>query len=335
MRKTVVAMLLCCILSVSVPGFACSLMMNTNNQGTFVGRTTEWYSPIQTRAVIYPRNFAYHDDFTGTAWTGKYGIVAFEQEGMDSAGATEGINEKGLTAHLLFQDDMRAPALTPGKPKVDFIGWARYVLSTSANVKEAVADLRNYQIVIRDFVFQGTKVHVPVHFALNDATGDAAIIEFNGGKLQVFHGAQYRVMTNEPNLPAQLARLRRIKQARKSYSVAALPGGASPENRFVRASFFMESMPQPQSPEEAVAFMEEALDGLTVPAFDEKKHPNDPRSDAWEGRWRVVYDLRNLSVYFDETNTGKKLYFKLSSVDFNAAAPKVIAVKDQKSAYTL
>jgi penicillin V acylase-like amidase (Ntn superfamily) len=94
-------------------------------------------------------------------------------------------------------------------------------------------------------------------------------------------------------------------------------------------------MPQPENSAEAAAFMEEAVDGVTVPAFDEQKHPNTPESDAWAERWRVVYDLRNLNLYFDETNTGKKLYIKISSIDFGAKDPKIIEVKDLTSQYGL
>ena len=94
-------------------------------------------------------------------------------------------------------------------------------------------------------------------------------------------------------------------------------------------------MPQPDSSTKAVAYMEEALDALTVPAFDEKKHPNSILSDAWEGRWRIVYDLKNLNLYFNETESGKKVYLKINTLDFSSKAVKFIEVKNIKSDYSL
>jgi choloylglycine hydrolase len=204
MRKSVVAALLLSIMSLSAPGFGCSLLMNTDNQGTFVGRTMEWFAPLQTRVVIYPRGFVNHDDATGMTWTSKYGAVVFEETLTPTPSASDGINEKGLTAHVLYQQDMNAPPPAAGKPKVDFTMWVRYVLKTSATVNDAVRDLNNYQIGIREVAFNGTTMALLFHFALNDASGDAAVIEFNGGQMQVFHAPRYFVMTNEPNLPGQL-----------------------------------------------------------------------------------------------------------------------------------
>ena len=91
------------------------------------------------------------------------------------------------------------------------MSWVKYVLATCANVNEVVAGLRNYQITPMEGTYQGQNITNPSHFAVNDASGDAAIIEFNGGQLEVFHGPQYNVMTNEPRYAEQLANLTRIK----------------------------------------------------------------------------------------------------------------------------
>ncbi len=224
---------------------ACSLMMKTNSQGTFVGRTLEWWGPVPTRLVIIPRGFKDHDIGDHISWTVRYGTVAIEDDDKYCYSG-EGINEKGLTAHLLTQGDSVMPALLPNKPSVNAMSWVKYVLATCANVNEVVAGLRNYQITPMEGTYQGQKITNPSHFAVNDASGDAAIIEFNGGRLEVFHGPQYSVMTNEPRYTEQLANLTRIRSEKKQYSVEQLPGGANAMNRFIRISFNMENMVVPQ-----------------------------------------------------------------------------------------
>jgi choloylglycine hydrolase len=309
-------------------------MMKTNSQGTFVGRTLEWWGPVSTRLVVIPRGFKDHDIGDHITWTVKYGTVAIEDDDKYSYSG-EGINEKGLTAHLLTQGDSIMPALVPNKPTVNAMSWVKYVLATCSNVNEVVDGLRNYQITPMEATYQGQHVTNPSHFAVNDASGDAAIIEFNDGKLDVFHGPQYNVMTNEPRYTEQLANLAKVRSEKKQYSVEQLPGGANPMNRFVRNSFNMENMREPKTASEAVVFMEAAIDNVLVPTFDEKKNPVSPLSDAWEARYRVVYDLRNLNMYFDQDETGKRIYLKLKDVDFTSAKLKYINPADHKSTYDL
>ena len=309
-------------------------MMKTNAQGTFVGRTLEWWGPVPTRLVIIPHGFKAHDVGDHVHWTVKYGTVAIEDDDKYFYSG-EGINEKGLTAHLLTQGDSVMPALVPHKQTVNAMSWVKYVLATCAYVNEVVDGLRNYQIMPMEGMYQGQKVTNPCHFAVNDASGDAAIIEFNDGKLNVFHGPQYNVMTNEPKYTEQLANLARIKSEKKQYCVEQLPGGANAMNRFIRISFNMENMPEPKNTSQAIVYMEEAIDNVLVPTFDEKKNPVSPLSDAWEARYRVVYDLRNMNMYFDQDETGKRVYLRIKTIDFTSKNLQNIDPADYKSTYDL
>ena len=47
-----------------------------------------------------------------------------------------------------------------------------------------------------------------VHLAIEDASGDSAVIEFVNGKQVVHHGREYRIMTNDPPYDQQLALLK-------------------------------------------------------------------------------------------------------------------------------
>ena len=86
---------------------------------------------------------------------------------------------------------------------------------------------------------------------------------------------------------------------------------------------------------QAIVYMEEAIDNVLVPTFDEKKNPVSPLSDAWEARYRVVYDLKNMNMYFDQDETGKRIYLKIKDVDFTSKTLRYIDPADYKSAYDL
>jgi penicillin V acylase-like amidase (Ntn superfamily) len=313
---------------------ACSVMMKTNSQGTFVGRTLEWWGPVQSRIAIIPRGFTDHDIGNNMSWTVKYGTIAIEDDQVYCYSG-EGINEKGLTAHLLTQSDSIMPKLAANKATLNSMSWVKYVLANYGNVNEVIASLQNYQIKPMEGTYQGQHITNPLHFAVHDASGDAAVIEFNGGKLQVFHGPQYNVMTNEPAYIEQLANLVKIKSEKKQYSVEQLPGGSNAANRFVRISFNMENMPEPKDATQAVVYMEQAICNILVPTFDEKKNPKSPLSDAWEARWRVVYDLKNMNMYFDQDESGKKVYMKITNIDFSGKVIRYIDPIDLRSEYNM
>ena len=345
------------VVAASAPGTlsACALMMSTTRHGTFVGRTMEWFGPIKPKIAIYPRNFSDGDSRSSKKWVSKFGVVTIDDsESNGQVVVTDGINEKGLTAHVLVQEDAIMPTPDNHKSSVDFAIWVRYVLANNASVAEALKDLESYQIVLREAEYNGLKIKVAQHYALMDASGDSAIIEFNNGKMDVFHGPQYNVMTNAPNLPSQLKHLQNIKSAKRLYSVANLPGGADAMNRFVRGSFYLETMPRADSPARAAAYMEEAIDAMSVPAFDLDKVPRGALdafhdqlasrltglppamlADAWEGRWRVVYDLKNMNLYFTETDTGAKVYLRLNGLDYSAETVRIIDLKNVKSDFDL
>ena len=70
----------------------------------------------------------------------------------------------------------------------------RTILDKAATVNEALALLDKLQIVMTEARGEKTSVHL----AIEDASGDSAIIEYIGGKQVVHHGREFRIMTNDP-----------------------------------------------------------------------------------------------------------------------------------------
>ena len=89
---------------------------------------------------------------------------------------------------------------------------------------------------------------LPQHYALEDASGDSAVIEFIGGQMNIYHGAEYTVLTNEPPFDQQIQNLWRYQYFGGDLT---LPGDLNPMDRFVRASAFVSTLnlPSPISPE--------------------------------------------------------------------------------------
>ena len=80
-----------------------------------------------------------------------------------------------------------------------------------------------------------------MHLAISDPSGDSAIFEYIDGKLVIHHGRQYQVMTNSPVYDQQLALDAYWQQIG---GTTMLPGTSRAADRFVRASFYIDAIPQ-------------------------------------------------------------------------------------------
>ena len=88
----------------------------------------------------------------------------------------DGMNEAGLVIAMAAVPATRVPS-DPSKDTVDSLGVIRVALDTAATVPEAIAVFRSLNV---DFVGQ-----TPLHYLLADATGDAAVLEYQGGEIEV------------------------------------------------------------------------------------------------------------------------------------------------------
>jgi penicillin V acylase-like amidase (Ntn superfamily) len=100
---------------------SCSrILWNTNDNTVISARSMDWAHTFDDWMFVYPRE----QEMTGGSlnnpvkWTSKYGSVATsisgyaKEHGFDwiKDGSTDGINEKGLAAHLLFLKQTKYPA---------------------------------------------------------------------------------------------------------------------------------------------------------------------------------------------------------------------------------
>lgn len=135
-------------------------------------------------------------------WTSKYGSVVASAYDIAS---TDGINEKGLVANLLWLAESSYPKRDVNKKGVSISAWVQYLLDNYATVEEAVNELKDEPFqVISDMMPTGERM-ATLHLSISDALGDNAIFEYIDGKLVIHHDKSYNVMTNSPTFEKQLA----------------------------------------------------------------------------------------------------------------------------------
>ena len=101
-------------------------------------------------------------------WTSKFGCAAVVS--FDGA-STDGLNEKGLAAHLLVLDESQLEA-PDGRPVLPDTHWAQYVLDNCATVREVVEAHRggNFRVAAAWSTDLGYPKHLPTHLAVQDAS---------------------------------------------------------------------------------------------------------------------------------------------------------------------
>ncbi len=84
------------------PVTACSRIVYANPAGIAItGRNMDWHEDLRTNLWVFPRGMK-RDGVVkenALAWTSKYGSLT---AGAYDIGTVDGINEKGLTANVLF-----------------------------------------------------------------------------------------------------------------------------------------------------------------------------------------------------------------------------------------
>jgi choloylglycine hydrolase len=260
--------------------------------------------------VIYPRGTA-RDGNAGNnslKWRSKYGSAVLTAFNM---AADDGINEKGLAAHLLYLDKTEYEK-RDGRPGVANIMWLQYFLDNFATVNEVIKSLNTFQLVS----VKAKNREWPLHLAIEDVTGDSAIIEYINGKMVVHHGPEYKVMTNEPAYDIQLENL---KKYRLFGGTLPMPGDIEPLSRFVRASSYLKTLPAPKDAIEAAAYILGVIRTTAVP-YGAQDTSGAESEDTWPTLWITVTDMTNGVYYFSSTKSPNIFWVELKNLDFSEKA---------------
>ena len=203
------------------------------------GRTMDWKEDPQSNIYLFPRGMEKRGGITDNAvmWTSKYGSVV--TAGYD-IGVCDGMNEKGLVANLLFLTESSYHRPNDHRPVMGLSIWTQYVLDNFATVDEAVNELSRELFRIDDpDLPNGAKS--TLHLSISDATGNSAIFEYINGNLIIHEGRECQIMTNSPTYDKQLTLNDYWKQIG---GLVMLPGTNRASDRFVRASFYIQALPQ-------------------------------------------------------------------------------------------
>ena len=288
---------------------ACTRMVYHGEEGrVLTARSMDWKEDMLTNIWILPRGIERNGQAgeNSIEWTAEYGSVIATAYDLATV---DGLNEAGLMANLLWLVESEYPEPDGSRPGLASSLWAQYMLDQFATVEDAVAHLRDEPFLLATDRLPDTDRMATVHLSLSDKTGDSAIIEYIGGKQVIHHGREYQVMTNSPTFEQQLA----LHEYWKSIGgTVMLPGTNRAADRFTRAMFYINAIPQVEDRRIATAGVFSVIRNCSVPFGINTEHEPNISST----RWRVVADHKDLLYYFESAVSPNIFWVDLVHIDF-------------------
>ena len=328
MKKTMCCMIVASGLMLNSVADACTrVVFQGDSNNVMTARSMDWKSDVGTNLWILPNGVKRSGNAgeKSVQWTAKYGSVV--ATGYDIS-TTDGVNEQGLNANLLWLVESEYPQLEKSKkPKLSISLWAQYVLDNFSTVAETVHFLEKEPFDVISDQVPGENRLATLHLSISDKSGDSAIIEYIKGKQVIHHNKNYQVMTNSPTFDQQLALNQYWKQIG---GTTFLPGTNRAADRFARASFYIHAIPKNGGSNANLASVFSVIRNVSVPyGLNTAEEPNISST-----RWRTVVDHQRKLYFFESAVSPNIFWVDLKKINFKDGKTRKLDLgKDQANTY--
>jgi penicillin V acylase-like amidase (Ntn superfamily) len=299
----------------------CSRILWRDEKGdaVIVGRSMDWFEDIGSNMWILPVGI----ERNGLArvnplkWTSRYGSLVTTAYDI---GTADGVNEKGLDGNMLFLAESDYGRRDGGLPGLSLSLWLQFFLDNFATVEESVDYMTKHPFQLLP-VMAGIaeKKQINVHLSLADKSGDSAIIEYVDGVRAIYHDRGYCVMTNSPTFDKQIEGMKRYMGFGGHED---LPGSTKAADRFVRAAYYLEHLPRPESWRQEIAGVFSVLRNVSQPFGT--ADPDEPNTSPT--RWRTVADLTGGYYFYESSMSPYMIWADMNKIDFSVGVRKLTLV---------
>ena len=333
MKKLLFALIMIGLLS-SGQAFSCTGIFLNKDHVKLVGRTMDWptgdgYVSINESSIPKQAD-PLQDKSSRLEWVSKYGSVTFNMtvklnwfvkilawmSGIKDDHPSCGLNEKGLWGGGFWIHPPPAVKYPQkdGRASINDYQLLEYLLDTSANVEEAINNLR----AVRVSGFKTGGFEVDLHWFLADASGDSVIIEFPDGKLQVHRNPSPPVITNSFYRHSR-EYLADFNGFGGSKPIPIKNGELTTENRFLFASYMLGTYT-----EERKGSFDAIFDMMKTVTQTDTRHMETSQAVT---QWTAVYDLENRKFSWVSRGMSAVRSIALEKIDFTNTGKKARKIR--------
>ncbi len=303
----------------AAPALACTGITVKARDGAVIhARTLEFAQDLHSHVLMIPRGYALVSPGPGgkpgLTWKAKYAAL-----GMNFLGETnlaDGMNEKGLAAGLFYLPSFaKYQEVSPGDQDKCLAPWdvPVWLLTNFAGVDEVRAALPKVTVWPGILPELG-KTPVPLHFIVTDKSGKSLVIEYVGGRLNIYDNP-LGVITNSPTFDWHLTNLRNyvnlsannvapvklqgisLYPTGEGSGMLGLPGDITPPSRFIRAVAFTQAALPMANGHDAAGQAFRLLDSFYI-TRGMSRAIEDGKPSYDHTQWMDACDLKNLKFYF-------------------------------------
>jgi choloylglycine hydrolase len=309
--------------------------------GTVVhARTLEFAVDLQSDVLVSPRGFERAgitpDGQDGLKWKAKYASVGANGVGLPIL--IDGVNEAGLAAGLFyFPTTAGYMAYAPTDAARTIAPWqlGSWLLDNFGSVDEVKANIGS--ILVAETVLKQWGFSPPVHAIVHDSSGKSIVIEYVGGKLNVYDNP-LGVITNSPAFDWHMTNLRnyvnfsldnhppiqlgsvKLEPFGQGSGMLGMPGDFTPPSRFVRAVAFSQSVLEPKTGDDAVTTAFHILNNFDIPRGAAREAHKDEHGNILADYtiWTAASDLKAKRYYFRTYDDSRIRVVDLTKMNLDA-----------------
>lgn len=303
-KKYLVSLLILFLLINNLPLSGCSTFMINNGKSFLIGHNLDMNMEISGMIYINKRGLekesvSFGELFDGITdslprlkWVSKYGSVTYNPISRELIDG--GLNEVGLYIGEMSLNQNHQYPVFKGRPKVAVAMWMQYILDNFASVDEVVE-------FIPDVTIDGPGFNW--HFFVTDKKGDQAIIEFVNGKTIIHKNDDMPVkLLCNTQYSSDLDTLKQYKGFGGNREIDLK--NKSDKNRIISGAEMLQF--NKHNPGESDVNY----------AFDILK-----QLDFGITKWSIVYDIKNMKMYYRTSLDTVVKQFDFSSYDFSCKTP--------------
>ena len=261
---------------------------------------------------------------------------------LNIAAIVDGVNEKGLAGGLFYFpgyaqfQEVSAAGMSQSIAPWELVTWCLTMCENVDRVRERLP-----KITVAAVAFEQWGIVPPVHAVLHDAQGKSLVVEYIEGVL-VMRDNPLGVITNSPSFDWHMVNIKNyinitpnnatpLKLNGLSFpalgegsGMLGLPGDFTPPSRFIRATFFSQSVKDIKTENEACKAAFRILDLFNISTG--LMHEIENGKDYYDyTQWTSAADLKNKRYYW-HTYDNRQLQM-IDLMQMNLAGKEIITIK--------